>query len=911
MSSAVFAQSLEISKNPDFSTADKAFTFNETLYARVTAPQIDFNNLDKNEYSLKSNNFSDEERGALVNNRNSTYTIALALSLLNRAEHNWEFRVEIADKQQNEFKTTVNLTILDNPPPVIVELEDEIEELTANSLKISGTTVLADTSTRVTEFGQALNFSDLQLLWKVHVRAEQRADLLWALTIAVLERASTDMVTARGRMANLYDSVMIVNNINFRVVSKTLLQDKNGAAIPLADFRVGMLVEVRGTASPAGKIAADLGKIEDENFAGKEIEFTGIVNDNFARPPLPDSLRLNGDLFEVDAQTELRGFNDEPILPAELRAGEILQLKALTRLNRLPLALRLKRRLDFHGDVQVKGRIERLQDPALIVGGIEFFRSATTIILDDENLFIPFTALRSGLHVEVVANRGADNRLTVLLIKIEDEDNDEIELTGLIKALTDTSVTVSGFVFRVNSATVVLDQNRLPMLFSNLRPNLLVEIRGDRRFDGSLLAAEIHLEDLLRQNEIELRGEIAAITGNAIRVTDLNFFADGATAIFDLQGAPASVAQLAAGMIVEIRARSAGSVWQASRIKIENSLEAQVTLIGAIDSLAADALRLGRRWILLTGQTVLRGLNDEAINFAGLNVSDVVEVLAQPLPDSSLIALRVKRENRSVRDIEVQGPLVLHGPTSVSASSIFFLVDAATIIVDAENRPLAFADLRNGQIAMVTGSRQITGVILANRIQLQNYRVLSGVIDALASNTISVAQISHAVSAKTFFADEQNLPIFPSELSPQQQVRVLANAKNGGWEILHLQVVYRNTASTAVDEPFDDWLPKRFVLYQNFPNPFSDGAPSRRAAGASAFTIIRFALPQPQEFSLTIYNRLGQKIHTLAAGHLPAGIHERAWDGCDANGTRVASGIYFYRLQAGEHIEQRRMAIVR
>jgi hypothetical protein len=89
MSSAVFAQSLEISKNPDFSTADKAFTFNETLYARVTAPQIDFNNLDKNEYSLKSNNFSDEERGALVNNRNSTYTIALALSLLNRAEHNW------------------------------------------------------------------------------------------------------------------------------------------------------------------------------------------------------------------------------------------------------------------------------------------------------------------------------------------------------------------------------------------------------------------------------------------------------------------------------------------------------------------------------------------------------------------------------------------------------------------------------------------------------------------------------------------------------------------------------------------------------------------------------------------------------------------------------------------------------
>ncbi|MGH7602048.1 MAG: FlgD immunoglobulin-like domain containing protein, partial [bacterium] len=90
-----------------------------------------------------------------------------------------------------------------------------------------------------------------------------------------------------------------------------------------------------------------------------------------------------------------------------------------------------------------------------------------------------------------------------------------------------------------------------------------------------------------------------------------------------------------------------------------------------------------------------------------------------------------------------------------------------------------------------------------------------------------------------------------------------------------------------------------------FPNPFFSEA-QRNAA-----TVIRFALPRPEEISLTIYNQLGQKIRTISTGRLAAGLHERAWDGRDTLGAKVASGIYFYRLQAGQQTKIQKLIVIR
>ena len=89
---------------------------------------------------------------------------------------------------------------------------------------------------------------------------------------------------------------------------------------------------------------------------------------------------------------------------------------------------------------------------------------------------------------------------------------------------------------------------------------------------------------------------------------------------------------------------------------------------------------------------------------------------------------------------------------------------------------------------------------------------------------------------------------------------------------------------TAVDET-EDGLPKTYSLSQNYPNPFNPN------------TTILFALPQPGDVKLKIFNTAGQLVRTLFNSNLPAGHHAEVWDGKNKNGIRVASGLYFYQLR--------------
>ena len=88
--------------------------------------------------------------------------------------------------------------------------------------------------------------------------------------------------------------------------------------------------------------------------------------------------------------------------------------------------------------------------------------------------------------------------------------------------------------------------------------------------------------------------------------------------------------------------------------------------------------------------------------------------------------------------------------------------------------------------------------------------------------------------------------------------------------------------------------PERFMLQQNYPNPFN---PS---------TTIRYGLPGRSNVVLTVYNTLGQQVATLVQGEQEAGFHEVQFD---ASG--LSSGVYLYRLQAGDFISTKRMLILK
>jgi hypothetical protein len=93
--------------------------------------------------------------------------------------------------------------------------------------------------------------------------------------------------------------------------------------------------------------------------------------------------------------------------------------------------------------------------------------------------------------------------------------------------------------------------------------------------------------------------------------------------------------------------------------------------------------------------------------------------------------------------------------------------------------------------------------------------------------------------------------------------------------------------------------PATYALHANTPNPFNPE------------TVIAFDLPQDSSVRLEIYDALGQKVRTLVSGALATGAHRFAWDGRDARGSQVSSGVYFYRLQAGEYVQTRRMLLLK
>ncbi|SYZ72543.1 Peptidase S8 and S53 subtilisin kexin sedolisin (fragment) [Candidatus Zixiibacteriota bacterium] len=94
-------------------------------------------------------------------------------------------------------------------------------------------------------------------------------------------------------------------------------------------------------------------------------------------------------------------------------------------------------------------------------------------------------------------------------------------------------------------------------------------------------------------------------------------------------------------------------------------------------------------------------------------------------------------------------------------------------------------------------------------------------------------------------------------------------------------------------------IPMEFALYQNYPNPFNPG------------TSISFYLPEHSKINLTVYNILGEKVKTLADGEFEAGSHAVTWDGTNQAGAGVASGIYFYKMTAGDKSVTKKMSLLK
>lgn len=104
---------------------------------------------------------------------------------------------------------------------------------------------------------------------------------------------------------------------------------------------------------------------------------------------------------------------------------------------------------------------------------------------------------------------------------------------------------------------------------------------------------------------------------------------------------------------------------------------------------------------------------------------------------------------------------------------------------------------------------------------------------------------------------------------------------------------------TGIEVQHNNGTPAEFSLAQNYPNPFNPE------------TKISFSLPAESHVTLKIYNTLGQLVKTLLDTRQSNGTYSVSWDGRDASGIPVSSGVYFYRLTTGTFQSSKKMLLLR
>ena len=118
--------------------------------------------------------------------------------------------------------------------------------------------------------------------------------------------------------------------------------------------------------------------------------------------------------------------------------------------------------------------------------------------------------------------------------------------------------------------------------------------------------------------------------------------------------------------------------------------------------------------------------------------------------------------------------------------------------------------------------------------------------------------------------------------------------KANGWVVGSNGIIlhYHDPVTDADEE--DDQFPSKFVLMQNYPNPFNP------------LTTIQYSIPESGDVSLKIFNTLGEEIVNLVHEYQQLGVYKVNFDATD-----LSSGIYFYRLTAGNNFETKKMILLR
>jgi hypothetical protein len=181
------------------------------------------------------------------------------------------------------------------------------------------------------------------------------------------------------------------------------------------------------------------------------------------------------------------------------------------------------------------------------------------------------------------------------------------------------------------------------------------------------------------------------------------------------------------------------------------------------------------------------------------------------------------------------------------------------------------------------------------------------VVSGKIHQTQTISADNRTVSQAITFCDQliggeitcpDNIPGHNNPNCPYILSDLILNLINVGATVPR-NLIPANVIQIAYDIHISESVPEHFALNQNYPNPFNP------------MCEISYALPTDCHVTLTIYNVLGQRVKVLVDEYQNAGNKTVSWDSKDDQGQEVTSGIYFYRIKAGDFVQSKKMVLLR
>lgn len=437
-----------------------------------------------------------------------------------------------------------------------------------------------------------------------------------------------------------------------------------------------------------------------------------------------------------------------------------------------------------YGYIEIEGSIQSIGEDSLVVNGYVFYVDSNTVVRADHDMSFSFSDLKVNDYVEVKAREQADGSYLAEWIKLEDSKGDhhdsEVEVKGNIEAVNDSSITVNGTVFIVNSQTVIKGHNHQNLTLADLSEGTFVEVKAQVQADGSYLALKIKVEE--RENyslDVEIRGKIDSVGTDLLIVSAQQVFVTGQTEIKIHGHDQGSLADLQPGMKVDVeayRANDGSLVAREIKVKNDNFPYERIEITGAVDSVGTDFIIVQGYTVYVDSNTIIVDAHYMPAALSDLVKGQIVKVKGTSQDNGSILADKIRVKELWNEFFKIEGKIEALGSDQLTVLGFTFQVDSNTVFIDEYGMFISFGDLTVGQLVKVKARVQPDGSYLALKVKLfddqKSHIEVTGAIDSLLSDSILVNGIMFYVDSNTVVYDLQDSPIDFAQLFVGQIVEI-------------------------------------------------------------------------------------------------------------------------------------------